>query len=779
MLGYSARLRIGAAALAVLGLTMAALAACQYVAGTESRESNPYPAGCALPGGTNPAGPLVRFANLVPNADAVDVCIKPSTVSDWGEPIILGGGSDCMNTKSKQPWFAGSALPNSKPGKPGAFGIDYSQVTVPFTAPSQTVDVRVIAAGNTCSDPALTQGNGLKLSTNAVTTLLRFGGADGVPQKIEALGEDTRIPSTGADVRFVHLMPGVGPLDIGLAAGAATSLPTTLMTNFLTQPISFGNVPPVNEPTLEGMNENVVANGYAPVFQQVFHIVAAVHGPTPENAVLLWNINGMNGSRFSVYMAGVPRDNAHPQRGFVCDEASMVPPPVIGPNNPNGNPLLENCTATGLSGISVDVFNTSLYGPNSPAFQDRETAIDDPTLPVLTSPSDIMCLTELDFPKDIQLIIKNSGPEDSGMTPGRFPYSYWVKTSVSTPPTYPNDINGNPPPSPTIPCAAVMPTTPVDNAFKCMEMNCDTTPGDPNGTLPGSTDCLSSHCSGEFAALLLNTSYNACFDCIVDYVASDQPFSAAQMACTTEMQTPYGFGGQLPNLILSRYPLVQTDALVLPSSQYRQGVLYAKVQLEDQQVDFYCGFFSSTLIAQVLPYVGAYGNGGNPGISAEGGAYANEQYLQALDLIKWVKLKSGNNPAIIVGDWRASIGVPDAGPQGMGLFTSPTDLVPGTVGTLKDAPNWTLVAAPGWTPQCTYCPQTENGLNVGQTVGYFMMQPFLYNWGAGAAQAAQVESLIYTNPQVTAGATSGFDAGTQLPLSQYFGLNIGVIRPVH
>jgi hypothetical protein len=728
---------------------------------------------------------LVRFANFVPNADAVDVCIKPSTVSDWGEPIILGGGSDCMNPKAKgNPYFAGSALPTSKPANPGAYGIDYSQVTVAFSAPSQTVDVRVIAAGGNCSAPALTQGNGLKLSTNAVTTLLRFGGADGVPQKIEALPEDPQPPATGAEVRFVHVMPGVGPLDIGLAAGSNSSLPSTLTTNFLTAPLSFGNVPPKDEPTLEGAGQQVRANGYAPVLQQLFHIVAAVHGPSPENAVLLWNIQGQNGSRLSLYMAGVPRDGTHPQRGFYCDEATSnpLPTPIVGPNNPNGNPLLENCIATGLSGISVDVFNTSLYGPNSPAFQDRETAIDDPSLPVLTSPSDIMCLTEVDFVKDIQLIIKNSGPEDSGTTPGRFPYSYWANTKVTTPPTppYGKDINGNDPPQPVIPCAAVMPTTPVDNAFACMEQHCDTTQGDPNGTLPGSTDCLSSNCSGQFAALLLNTSYNACFDCIIDYVASDQPFSVAKTACTTEMQTPYGFGGLLPNLILSRYQLLDSDALILPSSQYRQGVLYSKVQLEDQQVDFYCGFFTSTLVAQVLPYVGPYGNGGNPGIPDEGGAYANEQNLQATDLIKWVKLKSGNNPAIIVGDWRASVGVPEAGMPGPGMFTPPINLVPGTVGTLGAPGAFTPIAAPGWTPQCTYCPQTDNPLNVGQTVGYFMMQPFLYNWGPGAAQAAQVESLIYTNPQVPAGPTSPqFDAGTLLPLSQYYGLNIQVIRPIH
>jgi hypothetical protein len=417
-----------------------------------------------------------------------------------------------------------------------------------------------------------------------------------------------------------------------------------------------------------------------------------------------------------------------------------------------------------------------------------------------------MCLTELDFSKDITRIIQNSGPEDGGTTPGRFPYSYWVKTSVSTPANNPNDLSGQPPPMPPIPCQPVPPAD-VQAAFNCMETHCDTIANDTGpmggqGTLPGSTDCLSSNCSGPISTFLFNSQYNACFDCIIDYVASDQQYSTALQQCTTVAETPYGFDGQLPNLILSRYPLLDTDYYVLPSSQYRQGVLFSRVQLEDQQVDFYCGFFTSTLVAQDLPYTGPYGNGGSASTSDEGGAYANEQYLQALNLINWVKQKSGDpswqpcpatvggpdggtqtncvHPAIIMGDWRASVGVANPGPQDGGLFTSPSSIVPGTVGTLANAAGWTAVAAPGWVPQCMYCPQAENPLNVGETKGYFMTQPFLYAWGANkqsATTAAQVESLLYTQPAVSAGATSGFPAGTMLPLSQYFGVNVQLVRP--
>ncbi len=151
------------------------------------------------------------------------------------------------------------------------------------------------------------------------------------------------------------------------------------------------------------------------------------------------------------------------------------------------------------------------------------------------------------------------------------------------------------------------------------------------------------------------------------------------------------------------------------------------------------------------------------------------------DLVKWVHKLSdksspggSGNPAIIVGDWRASIGY-DGGPPEYGtIFAPPIDLVPETVNTL--AGTFTAVQAPGWTPQCTYCPENENILNQGQNVGYFMNQPFLYNWPS-PMNAVQDESLLYTDPVVPASANSGFADAGKIPLSQYYGVNIQIIRP--
>jgi hypothetical protein len=298
-----------------------------------------------------------------------------------------------------------------------------------------------------------------------------------------------------------------------------------------------------------------------------------------------------------------------------------------------------------------------------------------------------------------------------------------------------------------------------------MVQNCNTLPGNTSGQLPGSTDCLSSHCAAQFSQLLLNTSYNECFNCIVDYVASDQSYASSQTACVNEAQAPFGFAGQVPLVILSSYPLSDGDAFILPSTNYRQAVLFSRLHFGCNSVDFYCGSFTSTLIAQDLPYTGNYGAGGNPSTEAEGGAYANEQLLQAQRLVEWVQQKSGaSHHAIIVGDWWSGPGDADAGVTG---------LVPETINLLSSAPGWTAISAPQWTPQCTFCPQSVNPLNTGQLVGYFMTQPFLYNWPPGTT-AVQQESLIFTQPN--AAVTFG-DAGAAAPVSQYFGLSFQVENP--
>jgi hypothetical protein len=301
-----------------------------------------------------------------------------------------------------------------------------------------------------------------------------------------------------------------------------------------------------------------------------------------------------------------------------------------------------------------------------------------------------------------------------------------------------------------------------------MLQKCNTRPNDPTGTLAETTNCLSLNCLFPLAAL---QSYASCFDCMLDNIASQEEYGNTLNACTTQVKAPYGYEGQLSTMILSRYPLAATDSYILPSTNYRRGALYAKVQLEDQYVDFYCGFFISTLIATDLPYDGNFGMGGGAKDPGQTGAYAQEQLLEAKELVAWIKQKSGSNPAIIVGDWRSSVGagVDGGAPLDGGAFSPPTDLVPQTMAEMSS--NLVAWNAPGWVPQCDYCPGSQNVLNAPGTDSYFVQQPFLYNWPSMGGTPVVDETLTFTK------ATVPTANGGMVPPSPYYGLEFHVLRP--
>src|ERR1019366_8541620 len=176
-----------------------------------------------------------------------------------------------------------------------------------------------------------------------------------------------------------------------------------------------------------------------------------------------------------------------------------------------------------------------------------------------------------DFPLDITTLTTAVGPVDAGGN-GQFPYSYWFdKASTTTPPTDPRDLNGNTP-GPllaTPPCAGNTDQALVTEVLQCFEKYCDSVPDSGTGVLPKPTDCLVINCllGGGLGTLL--TKYPGCLSCLTDYIGTGGTYSTAQSACETSLQPPFAFNGQVSVLILSRYPLSDTDTFILPSTNFR------------------------------------------------------------------------------------------------------------------------------------------------------------------------------------------------------------------
>jgi hypothetical protein len=419
------------------------------------------------------------------------------------------------------------------------------------------------------------------------------------------------------------------------------------------------------------------------------------------------------------------------------------------------------------------VWNPALYGPNSPAFQAREQQyqLGPASNPIATRTSDVMCLVEVDTTNDQNNII-------SVGKGGNFNYSFTIPTNLTTP--FSNggktQDGGTCPTSVPPACAQLNSTSSgqmaLSDAFTCMAQNCSSLPGNMSGFLNTTTDCLAANCMGPLGGLLAES--ESCFDCVIVGVSSSEPYSGVQTTCTMASSPPLGFDGLNNSLILSKYPIKATDSYILTSSYYRRTVLYAEVEFPGGlDVDVYCGFFITPLIATDIPYLGCFGGTG----TTSEDQYLAENLWEANQLTGWVQTKSGGtgNPAVIVGDWRVGLGSSAMGPSDAG-FPPPTAVGPATINFMSSV--LTPATGQNWPPagQCNNCPGAVNPLNLPNTTSFFTLQPFLYHWpmASGGGNPMLDEQLIFTQDVISVG-----DSGTALnaPISPYYGINFHLLRP--
>ena len=127
---------------------------------------------------------------------------------------------------------------------------------------------------------------------------------------------------------------------------------------------------------------------------------------------------------------------------------------------------------------------------------------------------------------------------------------------------------------------------------------------------------------------------------------------------------------------------------------------------DDVEVDVYCNHLTPIFDNVAFPYTGAYGAGM---MGAAG--WAAEQALQAEKLVDYVRTRSGDRPAVILGDFNAGRAVAGTELQDEGVET---------VAVFESA--FTLASPEP--PVCTFCP--ANGNNVEDTEPVFIDQIWLY-----------------------------------------------------
>jgi hypothetical protein len=228
-------------------------------------------------------------------------------------------------------------------------------------------------------------------------------------------------------------------------------------------------------------------------------------------------------------------------------------------------------------------------------------------------------------------------------------------------------------------------------------------------------------------------------------------------------------------MMLSHYKLSNQTAFILPGTGYRRAVLYAQVELEDQNVDFYCTQLITPILESTLPYVGNYGKTVVDGSTVIENGWEDEQDLQVEKAIAFIKNNSQGRPAIVAGDWHATQQL--NGDAGVILGS----LSPEVVAKLDSAQGagasrgaFVRAEPTPYTPTCNYCPAPANPYNVGIVPEDFT-PTYLYNFPSNST----LEDSLWGQDLVVNIVGTPDDPWNQGPgpISEFYGRFVRIVRP--
>ena len=591
---------------------------------------------------------LLRLGNLSPRGNAVSFCLKPAAAADYG---------------GSTPWprgFGASCEP----------GLSYPQVTRSFGVEPGEVDAKVVDAGAVdCSAEAIVEAKGLKMDAGTGYTLLHLGGVN-TAGLLRLLPE--KKASAGAGVRMVNAVDFAGPLFFGLSS--SDKLPASI-SPILTEALPLGGVPAKNDNAIIGQINEA---GYLEVLPIEFNLGVTRAGSS--NAMMVTALSPQGAGSSTLYAVGTRNDPTFPLRGLTCDESKDT------------GTLYLDCKLTDpppQRTLTVDTATVGLYGAFAPYEKERRPYVFDQ---VAQLGSDVVCLQEIYTQADRDAMAAAADKAKS------YPHRFSPTLDFSTLPTDPEDADGKLPELPTATCASGTAATASQNALNCVQKNCVEPLDDPKGTLTsGNAGCISSKCAAAFTSLLAspNIDNKRCYTCLIANLVSYRSVEDIKADCNADPQAAFAHLGMGSSMMLSRYPIKESEVYVLPSTMFRRTVLRATIQMPDEElVDVYCGHLSFVQ-GSTVPYTGLYGKG----LTTPTG-WANEQLLQAQRWVKFVNEKSKSDRLVVVaGDAASSKEYKEATPPIPALY-------PETFLTLDQA--FFPGAAAGYMPACTICATPEN-----------------------------------------------------------------------
>ena len=333
--------------------------------------------------------------------------------------------------------------------------------------------------------------------------------------------------------------------------------------------------------------------------------------------------------------------------------------------------------------LLIDSVNLSLNGPFGAFPTERMKAA---PAAIAGLPSDVVCVQEAWGPEVQSSIVSAAA--------STFPYRAQFHFDLDTVVDDPSDQSGQvPAPFTEAPCAQS--GTELVNVADCVQEHCVSPLGNPMGKPTSQiADCLSSKCLGELLPLVGGTEEaKACYACAFNQLASFGSPEQMRAACLDNPKARYAWNGDSGTFLLSKYPIGEAEAWVLPSTDLRVVVLRAPVLLPSgESLDVYCTRLSEPVDGIARPYTGQYG-AGKQGLEA----WQQELYLQADKLVKYVQSRSAAS-----GSRGVLASTLYSGPEYANGSTKVLDAInPVAFQTVSNA--FPLAVPSAFVPSCTWC----------------------------------------------------------------------------
>jgi endonuclease/exonuclease/phosphatase family metal-dependent hydrolase len=406
------------------------------------------------------------------------------------------------------------------------------------------------------------------------------------------------------------------------------------------------------------------------------------------------------------------------------------------------------------NGVTIDTLNVALAG----AFIEYEDERREPLAEAIANAdSDIICLQEV-FEQSDKEMIRDAARES-------FPHAWFFENDLNTELDDPEDQNGEIPPDPPedfVPCPDIVPDNAtmgetiedqMNAAIDCVADNCSTT-GDDQGQFTG-LDCAVSQCFTKVLPLATgDAQQQQCYACAVTQLPTVKLADIRDSCSTVGPNQNLSYDGQNGLMILSRYPLSNEENWVIPGTWTRRVINRATATLPDgKELDIYCNHLTPIFSNPAFVYTGQYGG---DGMSSEE-RWEAEQFLQAQKLIDYVERRSGESPAVILGDLNSGHG-----------FTEADIVAEGepTLDLLEEA--FTPAYPADYEPLCTYC--GDNPLIDAET-SVWIDQILLHQLDRSVVRSTE---RTFDEPSVEVDTPDG---AMLIPLSDHYGIRSVIELP--